>query len=172
MPRSGTVQATLLNPMGTVVRMFVIPYDMRDMPPLHRTFIRQRILAEELPGQANPCGGAAAGGGGGIMLPPQRREPERAEPSSPTATSTTGKLGHFISAEQMKRLRYSIHLRQVAASGELQSSADLINVYFVQIPDITLGSTLAAYGHSATDLKAYGLRYSGSACKGSAGGAQ
>lgn len=109
-PRSGTVQATLLNPMGTVVRMFVIPYDMRDMPPLHRTFIRQRILAEELPGQTNPCA-AAAPGGAGTMLPPQRREPERSEPSSPTATSTTSKLGHFISAEQMKRLRYSIHLR-------------------------------------------------------------
>lgn len=104
-PRSGTVQATLLNPMGTVVRMFVIPYDMRDMPPLHRTFIRQRILAEELPSNpSNPCG---------RQQPERERETTttREPPSSPTATSTTSKLGHFISAEQMKRLRYSIHLR-------------------------------------------------------------
>ncbi|KAL7738596.1 hypothetical protein ACLKA6_006893 [Drosophila palustris] len=126
-PRSGTVQATLLNPMGTVVRMFVIPYDMHDMPPLHRTFIRQRILAEELPG-TNPCTG--------ILSPTQRelqrqreRELERdqnREPGSPTATSTTSKLGHFISAEQMKRLRYSIHLRfQTSRSGRLSLHTDI-----------------------------------------------
>lgn len=84
------MQATLLNPMGTVVRMFVIPYDMRDMPPLHHTFIRQRILAEEV-GQEQDSGPRV--------------------PRSPTANSTTSKLGHFITSEQMKRLRYSIHLR-------------------------------------------------------------
>lgn len=32
--------------MGTVVRMFVIPYDMQDMPALHQTFVRQRIRAD------------------------------------------------------------------------------------------------------------------------------
>ncbi|KAH8413746.1 hypothetical protein KR222_006803 [Zaprionus bogoriensis] len=113
-PRSGTVQATLLNPMGTVVRMFVIPYDMRDMPPLHRTFIRQRILAEELPGNAG-CGRES------------RQQQQQREPSSPTAAmSTTGKLGHFISAEQMKRLRYSIHLRfQTSRSGRLSLHTDI-----------------------------------------------
>lgn len=83
--------------MGTVVRMFVIPYDMRDMPALHRTFIRQRILAEELGKEEEENNGATT-------VPPQM-------PRSPTASSTTSKLGHFITAEQMKRLRYSIHLR-------------------------------------------------------------
>ncbi|XP_017124766.1 uncharacterized protein LOC108144422 isoform X2 [Drosophila elegans] len=108
-PRTGTVQATLLNPMGTVVRMFVIPYDMRDMPPLHRTFIRQRILAEEL-GQDQEAGSGSA--------------PKM--PRSPTVTSTTSKLGHFISAEQMKRLRYSIHLRfQTSRSGRLCLHTDI-----------------------------------------------
>ncbi|XP_030238041.1 uncharacterized protein LOC108653510 isoform X1 [Drosophila navojoa] len=118
-PRSGTVQATLLNPMGTVVRMFVIPYDMRDMPPLHRTFIRQRILAEELPG-ASACVN-------GIALQNQQPKPCAREPSSPTAaTSTTSKLGHFITAEQMKRLRYSIHLRfQTSRSGRLSLHTDI-----------------------------------------------
>ncbi|KAH8365321.1 hypothetical protein KR084_009996 [Drosophila pseudotakahashii] len=104
-PRTGTVQATLLNPMGTVVRMFVIPYDMRDMPPLHRTFIRQRILAEELN---------------------QEQDAGPKMPRSPTVTSTTSKLGHFISAEQMKRLRYSIHLRfQTSRSGRLCLHTDI-----------------------------------------------
>ncbi|XP_044248828.2 protein Atossa [Drosophila takahashii] len=104
-PRTGTVQATLLNPAGTVVRMFVIPYDMRDMPPLHRTFIRQRILAEELN---------------------QEQDAGPKMPRSPTVTSTTSKLGHFISAEQMKRLRYSIHLRfQTSRSGRLCLHTDI-----------------------------------------------
>ncbi|XP_068144413.1 protein Atossa [Drosophila tropicalis] len=111
-PRTGTLQATLLNPMGTVVRMFVIPYDMRDMPPLHRTFIRQRILAEE----ANPC----------LQQQQQQQAKEQVQPRSPTTTSTTSKLGHFITAEQMKRLRYSIHLRfQTSRSGRLSLHTDI-----------------------------------------------
>ncbi|KAH8290757.1 hypothetical protein KR054_005635 [Drosophila jambulina] len=110
-PRTGTVQATLLNPMGTVVRMFVIPYDMRDMPALHRTFIRQRILAEELSKEEEEQDDKAA----------------QKVPRSPTATSsTTSKLGHFITAEQMKRLRYSIHLRfQTSRSGRLSLHTDI-----------------------------------------------
>ncbi|KAJ8955886.1 hypothetical protein NQ318_005434 [Aromia moschata] len=43
-PRSGTVQLTLFNPLGTVVKMFVIMYDLSDMPPNSQTFIRQRTL--------------------------------------------------------------------------------------------------------------------------------
>jgi hypothetical protein len=39
------VQGTLLNPQGTVVRMFFVPYDFRDMPTMSQTFIRQRVLA-------------------------------------------------------------------------------------------------------------------------------
>ncbi|XP_022228559.2 LOW QUALITY PROTEIN: protein FAM214A [Drosophila obscura] len=119
-PRTGTVQATLLNPMGTVVRMFVIPYDMRDMPPLHRTFIRQRILAEECPpacnGQQQPQEEVHQ------QQPPIPRSPT----GSTTTTTTTSKLGHFITAEQMKRLRYSIHLRfQTSRSGRLSLHTDI-----------------------------------------------
>ncbi|KAL3286574.1 hypothetical protein HHI36_001075 [Cryptolaemus montrouzieri] len=43
-PRRGTVQVTLFNPLGTVVKMFVIIYDLTDMPPNSQTFIRQRTL--------------------------------------------------------------------------------------------------------------------------------
>lgn len=43
-PKSGTVQVTLFNPLGTVVKMFVIMYDLQDMPPNSQTFIRQRTL--------------------------------------------------------------------------------------------------------------------------------
>jgi len=50
-PRKGTVQATLFNPHGTVVKMFLVRYDLSDMPPNSRTFLRQRTLF--MPADAN-----------------------------------------------------------------------------------------------------------------------
>lgn len=43
-PRSGTIQVTLFNPLRTVVKMFVVVYDLTDMPPNSHTFLRQRTL--------------------------------------------------------------------------------------------------------------------------------
>ena len=40
-PEAGTIQLTLFNPLGTVVKMFVVMYDLRDMPPNSQTFLRQ-----------------------------------------------------------------------------------------------------------------------------------
>uniref|UniRef100_A0A182Q0D8 Atos-like conserved domain-containing protein n=1 Tax=Anopheles farauti TaxID=69004 RepID=A0A182Q0D8_9DIPT len=91
-PRSGTVQATLLNPLGTVVRMFVVPYDFRDMPAMSTTFIRQRILA---------C--------------------------DDSSLKLLGKnIEQLSNAEQMKLLRYAIHLRfQTSRSGKLSLHTDI-----------------------------------------------
>nr|XP_046912725.1 putative uncharacterized protein DDB_G0282133 [Dermatophagoides farinae] len=50
-PRQGTVQVTLFNPNRTVVKMFVVRYDLSDMPPNCRTFLRQRTLF--MPSDAN-----------------------------------------------------------------------------------------------------------------------
>lgn len=98
-PRQGTVQVTLLNPLGTVVRMFVVPYDFRDMPAVSTTFIRQRILAYE---------------------------------DTNKGTTTTGTVGsasgveQLSNAEQMKLLRYAIHLRfQTSRSGKLSLHTDI-----------------------------------------------
>jgi hypothetical protein len=41
-PEKGTIQLTLFNPLGTVVKMFVVMYDLTDMPPNSQTFLRQR----------------------------------------------------------------------------------------------------------------------------------
>lgn len=41
-PRRGTVQLTLFNPQGTVIKMFVILFDLNEMPPNSETFLRQR----------------------------------------------------------------------------------------------------------------------------------
>ena len=43
-PNKGTIQCTLFNPNRTVVKMFVVMYDLSDMPANHRTFIRQRTM--------------------------------------------------------------------------------------------------------------------------------
>ncbi|KAL6730877.1 hypothetical protein Aduo_001803 [Ancylostoma duodenale] len=43
-PKQGTIQATLFNPQDTVVKVFVVTYDMTDMPPSSQTFIRQRTF--------------------------------------------------------------------------------------------------------------------------------
>uniref|UniRef100_A0A1A9WQQ3 DUF4210 domain-containing protein n=1 Tax=Glossina brevipalpis TaxID=37001 RepID=A0A1A9WQQ3_9MUSC len=137
-PRFGTVQATLLNPMGTVVRMFVIPYDMRDMPALHQTFVRQRILADG--GQMsdmcmehvqhngvvdcsnNKCNKTVTIN---AELLQQQQEKQTQQPRTPN-TRNESNLGHFISTEHMKSLRYSIHLRfQTSRSGRLMLHTDI-----------------------------------------------
>ncbi|KAK6106460.1 hypothetical protein QQG55_24305 [Brugia pahangi] len=43
-PRKGILQAVLFNPQGTVVQMFVVKFDVSDMPPSSQTFLRQRIF--------------------------------------------------------------------------------------------------------------------------------
>eukprot|EP00096_Caligus_rogercresseyi_P001361 TRINITY_DN1215_c0_g2_i1.p1 TRINITY_DN1215_c0_g2~~TRINITY_DN1215_c0_g2_i1.p1 ORF type:complete len:340 (-),score=63.80 TRINITY_DN1215_c0_g2_i1:428-1447(-) len=43
-PQKGTIQVTLFNPLGTVVKMFVVVYNLSDMPSNSQTFIRQRTL--------------------------------------------------------------------------------------------------------------------------------
>ena len=43
-PEKGTIQVTLFNPLGTVVKMFVVMYNLSDMPPNSQTFLRQRTL--------------------------------------------------------------------------------------------------------------------------------
>ncbi|XP_061170440.1 atos homolog protein A-like [Saccostrea echinata] len=43
-PKCGTVQVTLFNPNKTVIKMFVVLYDLSDMPPQSQTFLRQRTV--------------------------------------------------------------------------------------------------------------------------------
>ncbi|KAM6980574.1 LOW QUALITY PROTEIN: atos homolog protein A [Aplochiton taeniatus] len=44
-PPSGTIQVTLFNPNKTVVKMFVVVYDLRALPAGHQTFLRQRTFS-------------------------------------------------------------------------------------------------------------------------------
>ncbi|KAJ1180727.1 hypothetical protein NDU88_005944 [Pleurodeles waltl] len=52
-PPSGTIQVTLFNPNKTVVKMFVVIYDLRDMPANQQTFLRQRTFSIPLKKEMN-----------------------------------------------------------------------------------------------------------------------
>jgi len=41
-PQQGQLQVIIKNPHKTAVKLFLIPYDLPDMQPGHKTFIRQR----------------------------------------------------------------------------------------------------------------------------------
>ncbi|XP_053304533.1 atos homolog protein B [Spea bombifrons] len=55
-PSTGTIQVTLFNPNKTVVKMFLVTYDFKDMPPNHVTFLRHRIFLVPV----HECGEGAA----------------------------------------------------------------------------------------------------------------
>ncbi|XP_071988886.1 atos homolog protein B isoform X2 [Engystomops pustulosus] len=66
-PNTGTIQVTLFNPNKTVVKMFLVTYDFKDMPANHVTFLRHRIFLVpvqendgENEGLPSASGGAAA----------------------------------------------------------------------------------------------------------------
>lgn len=50
---SGSVPQTLFNPNKTVVKMFVVMYDLRAMPAGHQTFLRQRTFSVPVRRDAN-----------------------------------------------------------------------------------------------------------------------
>ncbi|XP_036390957.1 protein FAM214A-like [Megalops cyprinoides] len=52
-PPSGTIQVTLFNPNKTVVKMFVVVYDLREMPASHQTFLRQRTFSVPVKRETN-----------------------------------------------------------------------------------------------------------------------
>ncbi|KAL5257430.1 hypothetical protein ACHWQZ_G012392 [Mnemiopsis leidyi] len=43
--KQGRIQATIFDPENSVIRIFLVPYDVREMPARSQTFIRQRIQA-------------------------------------------------------------------------------------------------------------------------------
>ncbi|CAI4223761.1 unnamed protein product [Auanema sp. JU1783] len=49
-PKSGTIQATLIDPRGVAVVIFDMEYDVSDMPPLTQTFIRKRYTLRKVEG--------------------------------------------------------------------------------------------------------------------------
>ena len=48
-PCSGLVQVMICNPQRTGIKVFLIKYDFRDMPPNTHTFLRQRTFVSSAP---------------------------------------------------------------------------------------------------------------------------
>lgn len=122
-PLTGTVQATLLNPLGLVVRMFVVPYDFRDMPAMSQTFIRQRVL------------------------------------SSHDDRVTDVELNKLTTAQQMKLLRYAIHLRYKYIYYIMMMASYfifyLLNPFRLQISNVSIGSIGIAHQYPYSDITSH-----------------
>ncbi|KAM3938723.1 atos homolog protein B isoform 1-T3 [Leptodactylus fuscus] len=96
-PSTGTIQVTLFNPNKTVVKMFLVTYDFKDMPVNHVTFLRHRIF----------------------LVPVQENDGENEGPPSAS--------GEAAAKEKAKRiLCYLMHLRfQRSKSGKIYLNEDI-----------------------------------------------
>jgi Domain of unknown function (DUF4210)/Chromosome segregation during meiosis len=47
-PKKGQLQIIIKNPNKTAIKLFLIPYDLEDMPPRTKTFIRQKSYADDI----------------------------------------------------------------------------------------------------------------------------
>jgi hypothetical protein len=67
LPKKGTLQVTLFNPNGTLVKLWLLKYDLTEMPPSSQTFLRQKTFLllkpttstgqpqQQLPATQNGC---------------------------------------------------------------------------------------------------------------------
>jgi hypothetical protein len=47
-PQRGQLQIIIKNPNKTAIKLFLIPYDLSDMPPRTKTFLRQKSYADDI----------------------------------------------------------------------------------------------------------------------------
>jgi hypothetical protein len=47
-PKKGQLQIIIKNPNKTAIKLFLIPYDLEDMPPRTKTFIRQKSYSDDI----------------------------------------------------------------------------------------------------------------------------
>ncbi|XP_032809772.1 atos homolog protein A [Petromyzon marinus] len=161
-PRAGTIQVTLFNPNKTVVKMFVVIYDLRDMPGGHHTFLRQRTFsvpaarragAPAVPATPGPGPHARHGTNGAV--PPAAavgRLRSASPPKAPAAAAAPDRLSPASTppgdAAKDRALRYLIHLRFLSSkSGKIYLHSDIRLLFSRKSMEIDSG---AAY-----ELKSY-----------------
>ncbi|XP_061409301.1 LOW QUALITY PROTEIN: atos homolog protein A [Lethenteron reissneri] len=121
-PRAGTIQVTLFNPNKTVVKMFVVIYDLRDMPGGHHTFLRQRTFS----------------------VPAARRAGAPAVPATPGPGphARHGTNGPF---------RYLIHLRFLSSkSGKIYLHSDIRLLFSRKSMEIDSGAAYELKSYTET----------------------
>lgn len=111
-PNRGTIQVTLFNPNKTVVKMFVVMYDLSDMPPNHRTFLRQRTMYVPLASNTNTSSNNNGNNGDHGANNNSNNENDNERRSSSSGKTQELKLKSY--------LRYLIHLRFITTkSGKM-----------------------------------------------------
>uniref|UniRef100_A0A4W5PH74 Atos homolog protein A n=1 Tax=Hucho hucho TaxID=62062 RepID=A0A4W5PH74_9TELE len=129
-PPSGTIQVTLFNPNKTVVKMFVVVYDLRAMPAGHQTFLRQRTFS----------------------VPVRRDSTHSHKNGSPDNTHTHGSSRKALGQERI--LRYLIHLRfQTSRSGKVYLRRDIRLLFSRKSMEVDSGAAyeLKSYTESPAD---------------------
>jgi hypothetical protein len=113
-PNKGTIQVTLFNPNNTVVKMFVVMYDLSDMPPNHRTFLRQRTMYVPLVSNSS----SSASSSSKATSPTSSRVNSKRSDSSKDSSFELDDEND--TAELKSYLRYLIHLRfNTSKSGKM-----------------------------------------------------
>ncbi|XP_052371757.1 protein FAM214A-like isoform X1 [Oncorhynchus keta] len=131
-PPSGTIQVTLFNPNKTVVKMFVVVYDLRAMPAGHQTFLRQRTFS----------------------VPVRRDSTHSHKHGIPDNTHTPGSSRKALSLGQERILRYLIHLRfQTSRSGKVYLHRDIRLLFSRKSMEVDSGAAyeLKSYTESPAD---------------------
>ncbi|XP_041751030.2 LOW QUALITY PROTEIN: protein FAM214A [Coregonus clupeaformis] len=131
-PPSGTIQVTLFNPNKTVVKMFVVVYDLRAMPASYQTFLRQRTFS----------------------VPVRRDSTHSHKHGSPGNTHTHGSSRKALPLGQGRILRYLIHLRfQTSRSGKVYLHRDIRLLFSRKSMEVDSGAAyeLKSYTESPAD---------------------
>ncbi|CAM9415553.1 unnamed protein product [Lampetra fluviatilis] len=155
-PRAGTIQVTLFNPNKTVVKMFVVIYDLRDMPGGHHTFLRQRTFSVPTARRAGtpavpatPGPGPHARHGTNGAVPPAAAVGRLRSASPPKAPDRVSPASAPpADGAKDRALRYLIHLRFLSSkSGKIYLHSDIRLLFSRKSMEIDSG---AAY-----ELKSY-----------------
>jgi hypothetical protein len=93
LPMKGQLQIIIKNPSRTAVKVFLVPYDFRDMPPNTKTFLRQKIYSSGASPTSSGLGGSRTS-----------RNRMSLSGSSPMRSSPLG-------LSDRERLRDAIHLQ-------------------------------------------------------------
>jgi hypothetical protein len=110
-PPSGIIQLTIFNPSKTPIKTFLIKYDVHDMPPLTKTFIRQRICSTAPTPSPSPSPPSPSHStlptSAFLLSSPSSSSTSRSSSSVSLADST----GVPLMTTSPPKLQYAVHLR-------------------------------------------------------------
>ena len=146
-PPKGQLQLIIKNPSKTPIKVFLLPYDFSDMPPGHKTFLRQKSYVVGGGGSRNTTAKGVGVKGktrslSGPAIPSLGSLPVDIQHKPPllTRTSTLERLSLQESSPlhpTPDRLRYAVHLQVVSSphSGRLYVTNSIRVVFSHRSPE-------------------------------------